>query len=272
MDPVQAALYAVAVPAAVAAAVLFFVRALRKGRALETGAGPAITAGFVAGFLGIAGLPGFPPKETWHWLPFLAVAGTVVGSIEPRMPEMPRRMLRVLLFVAAIVVSSLPKERTSFATIGIAVAGLLAAHGVESLARLGGSRAALLPVCIGAAGAAVALAVFAGWAVLGMLCGALAAATAACLVLGSRVPVDARDAAVPAMVVLAASCAAGTQLAQLPVSSAILLAATPLCGLLAVRLLSWRGADLRLLLRAAGGAAIAAGIAIAVAAMKSPAF
>jgi hypothetical protein len=272
VDPVQAALYAVAVPAAVAAAVLFAVRALRKGRAGEAGAGPAITAGFVAGFLGIHGLPAFPPSETWHWLPLLAAAAAVAGSIEPRVPELPRRMLRVLLFVAAIVVTSLPNQRTSFATLGTAVAGLLAAHAVESLARLGGSRAALLPVCIAAAGAAVALALFAGSAVLGMLCGALAAATAACLVLGGRVPVDARDAAVPATVVLAASCVAGTQLAELPRSSAVLLAATPLCGLLAVRLLSWRGADLRLLLRAAGGAAIAAGIAVAVAAMKSPAF
>ena len=272
MDPAQAALYAVAVPAAVAAAVLLALRALRKGRAGAWGAGPAIAAGFVAGFVGIAGMPALPPKETWHWLPLLAAAAAVVGCIEPSVPELPRRLLRVLLFVAAIVVTSLPAQRTSFASVGIAVAGLLAAHGLESLGRLGGARAALLPVCIAAAGAAIALALFAGFAVLGMVCGALCAAAAACLVLAGRVPADARDAVLPATVVLAASCVAGAQLTDLPVSSAFLLAATPLCGLLTVRLLSRRGADLRLVLRAAGGAVIAAGIAVALAAAKSPAF
>ena len=272
MDPVQAALYAVALPAVAAAVVLFGVRALNKGRTDATGVGPAIAAGFVVGFLGIAGMPSFPPKETWHWLTFLAMAAAIVGAIELRVPEWPRRLLRALLFVAAMIVVSMPSDRTSLPTIAVAVSGLVALRGVEGLDRLGGSLSALLPVCIGAFGAAVALALFSGWAVLGMLCGALTAAIAACLVVGRKFPVHAKDAMVPATVILATACLNGRHFASLPLESAVLLASTPFGALLAARMLARRGTPARDVVRAACGAAIQAGLAVALAAIDSPAF
>jgi hypothetical protein len=272
VDPVQAALYAVVLPAIAAAAVLVAVRAMNKGRAEATGAGPAIAAGFVVGFLGIAGMPSFPPRERWHWMALLAMAAAVVGAIEVRVPEWPRRLLRALCFVAAMVVISVPSDRTSLPTIAVAVSGIVALRGVEGLDRLGGSLAALLPVCIGAIGAAAALAFFSGWAVLGMVCGALASATAACLVVGRRFPVHVRDAMLPATVILATACLNGRHFASLPLASAVLLASTPIGGLLAARMLARRGTPARDVVRAACGAAIQAGLAVALAAVDSPAF
>ncbi len=272
MDPVQAALYAVALPALAAAVVLFAVRALNKQHADATGAGPAIAAGLVVGFLGNAGLPGFPPKEAWKWLPYIAMAGAVAGAIEMRVPTPPRWLLRVLLFVVATFVSSPAADRVSLASLGIAAAGLAGLWATGRLERLGGTRAALLPSFIAAFGLALALAVFSGSIVLGSVCGALATAIATCLVLGHRLPVHARDAAVPATLIVTSGALCGFHWAELPVWSALAVAATPVGALFATRLLAQQGTPIRDVLRAAGGAAILSGFAVALAAMKSPAW
>jgi hypothetical protein len=270
VDPVQTALYAVVVPAAAAAAVLFAVRAATKGRAGATGVGLAIAAGFVASFLAVVGLPSFPPKEAWHWLPVVAAAAAAIGAVEARLHEYVRAAMRVVVVVIAVFGAVPQADRASVPVLAIAVAALVSARSLDALSRLGGPRTALAPVVVTAFAAAVCMLVFSGWIGLGMLCGALAAATGACFVLGLKLPTDARDASLPAAMLLAAAAANGAYYADLPRASAVLLALAPAGGLLTVGLLARRGGPMRLVLRAAGGAAIPAGIAIALAAHAAP--
>lgn len=272
MDPIQVALNAVAVPGAAAAVVFFAVRALTKGRGGATGVGPAIAAGFIAAFLAIAGLPTFPPKEAWHWLPFVAVLTAAVGTVEARLSAVVRTGLQLAVLFPAVFAAVPHAERQSDATYAIAVAAFFSTRSLAWLERRGGAGPTLVPVGVTAAAIAVALLVFSGWAILGMLCGALAAATAVCLALGWKFPTHARDAALPASMLVAAAAAGGANYAELPIASAILLAVAPAGGALAVSLLARRGGAVRLMLRAAGGAAIPAGIAVALAAHAAPKF
>ena len=277
MDPVQAALYAVAVPAAVAAGVLFALHVFTTKRAAATGVGPAIALGFIVAFIGMAGRPAFPPKEAWHWLPFLAAAAAAIGGIEPRIPGFTRRGLRIALLVFAALAVTPPSKRDPaqgelYVSAGTALAALVASRYLEALEKTGGPRAALAPAFVASACAAIALAVFSGSAVLGTLCGAVAAAIGACLVLGWWIPIDARDGSLVAVSLVAMTSLCGAQYATLPAASSILLAVAPAGGALTVGLLARRGGPMRLVLRAAGGAAIPAGIAVAIAAHYAPRF
>jgi hypothetical protein len=221
VDPGRALLLAAAVPAVVAAAVFAAVRdaSLRLGLALA--------AGSVAGFVAIAGVPGFLPVEAWKWLPHVAVAGAAVAVFEGRgapVPEGLRWSVRGALCAGAAWVTVLEKSVPWVAgvTAGIALACVVADRA--------GRRAppATFPLTVAIVGAATAGAlVVAGMSVLGQIVGALAAAAGACAVLSGRFPPFATQAAPLASALLSCAALNGVLYAELPWSSAVLLAAAP---------------------------------------------
>jgi hypothetical protein len=178
----------------------------------------------------------------------------------------------VVVVVLAVFASTPAADRATLGTFAILLAAILSARGLDALSRFGGPGAALAPLAVTTLAAAVSLALFSGWATLGLLCGALTSATAVCLLLGLKFPTQARDASLPAATLLAVIAASGAHFTDppMPPAAAVLLAVAPCGGALAVGLLARRGATLRLVLRAAGGAAIPAGIATAIAAHASP--
>ena len=69
MDPLRLALFTGLIPAAVAAGTLLLTR--------RFGVGIALAAGYVAGHLGVTGIPKGMPTEKWQWLlPIAILAGT----------------------------------------------------------------------------------------------------------------------------------------------------------------------------------------------------
>ena len=79
-------------PAVVSGGVLIFARSLSsKQDATNTGESEtgssdwliavALSAGYIVGYLGLEGLPSFPPRLGAHWLCYLAVIGLIVGGL-----------------------------------------------------------------------------------------------------------------------------------------------------------------------------------------------
>lgn len=73
-------LFGLILPAAVAGGVLIFARS----RMTETGSGwliaVALCSGYIAGYLGLEGVPPFPPREGVHYLCYLAGIGLIAGG------------------------------------------------------------------------------------------------------------------------------------------------------------------------------------------------
>ena len=77
-------------PAVVTGGILAFARSLTSKEARENARGGtgissgcliavALGAGYVVGYIGLEGLPSFPPREGVHWLCYFAVLGIILG-------------------------------------------------------------------------------------------------------------------------------------------------------------------------------------------------
>ena len=77
-------------PAIVTGGILVFAKALAsKGEGESTGRETGISsgwliavalgAGYIVGYIGLEGLPPFPPREGVHWLCYLAILGVILG-------------------------------------------------------------------------------------------------------------------------------------------------------------------------------------------------
>src|SRR5581483_6564733 len=102
---VEVLVYGGLVPAAVAGGVLLVARrrpALLRLVLEPAAGGVALAGGFVGAYWSL-GVGPRTPAASWHWLPYLAVGGAVVGLIEtiPLVPGAFRWAARVLLAVAA---------------------------------------------------------------------------------------------------------------------------------------------------------------------------
>ena len=90
MSLTQQLLLGLLLPAIVGGGIFIFARSLssqKAGFGDETGQGgasgwliaAALGIGYIVGFLGLEGLPAFPPKLGTHWLFYFAIIGLIVG-------------------------------------------------------------------------------------------------------------------------------------------------------------------------------------------------
>ena len=270
MDPAAIALFTALLPAVAAALVFLAVRWTQRGRAEALAAGAALAAGTVAGYCGAVGLPRFPPAESWQWVLPISVAGGVLAAAEAAFPGAPaavRWSLRAALVAFAVWASLL--DHSPLPVAGLAAAAIVFAWTLARTAA-GSTAAAYLPaLLVAAVGASVAIGV-SNWMDGGRIAGGFAAATGGCLVASLRFPAASRDAVAVAAPVFVTLLVSGCVVAALPVSAAVLLAASPAAAWLADAAIGARETRVpRALLRAAA-AAVPAGAAIAIAVVNSP--
>ena len=271
MDPIRLGLLAAGGAAATAAVALLLTRRVTGKREAGTPIGPALAAGFAAGFLLVEGLPKSLPREAHQWLLPASLVGSAAGLFEGRR-EPPHPLLRwaVRLPLAAGLVWVTLLDRSGARAVVPAVVLLLTLAILDGAARRGGPTF-LLALGVACAATAVCLGI-SGSMTFGQHGGAIAAATGACFLLGPWIPVDPRSGVLVAGLVLA-----GLRLnariyvdPPLPLASALLLAAAPLGALFPN---SWLGEKPRawvaLLARTAAVAAIA-GVAVGIAIHESP--
>ena len=81
--------FGLVLPAVVGGGILIFVRSLsRVEDAYETGQNrftnwliaAALGIGYIVGYLGLEGVPAFPPQLGIHWLPYLVIIGLIAAS------------------------------------------------------------------------------------------------------------------------------------------------------------------------------------------------
>jgi hypothetical protein len=236
VDPVQIALYTAALPAVTAGAVLLLAHRARRGGGVAADAGPAIAAGFLAGFLGVAGPPKFPILDDWKWLFWIALAGGVLAVLASRATDPPvvvKWILRTALAAFAVGVTILDRTVLWIAgPVAVALAMMASASAVSE--RVGP------PAFLGAlAAVATGTAVTAGAsnsAMLGQMGGVLTSATAACFVLSWFFPVAVRGTIALSAAVTVTVGLNGLLYAAFPAVSAALLAAAMPAALAAARL------------------------------------
>jgi hypothetical protein len=271
MSPVAMAVFAVALPAAVAAWVVALGRVLGRRRD-PSGGGPwwaasAVGLAYLAGHVAVA-RPAVPPADVTDRIPWLALAATALALFEAfRSPGLPARAVgRSLLAVLTLwlvlgpvlAAGDLSREMAVTLAASAAVA-LLAWADLEALAAWAAGADVARALLITAAGAGPAL-LLSGSAVLGQLGAALAAALAAAwLATRGRPPAG----AVPvAAALLTALVLEGHVYAALPGASALLLAAAP-AGVWLTRLGPVRRLGPRAV-AALGSAAVLVPVAVAV--------
>jgi hypothetical protein len=268
MDPVRLGLLAAAVSAAVAAAAFLLSRL--RGRGGAAAAGPALAAGFVAGYLVVAGLPKGTPAETWQWLLPIAAAAAVLASAEgfaARRAPLLRWAPRLALASFAAWAALLPDHRTAPGLAGAALGIAALGGGLEGAAARAGPRSSLAIVLAAAAAAAVSLGV-SGSMLLGQMGGGLAAAAGACLLLTVRFPPGVGAVPAVAATVLGSLLLDGVELTDMPRITALLVAAAPLAAWAPVPA-SWSGTRRAALARIAL-VVLVAGAGAAVAVAESP--
>jgi len=264
VDPVRAGLLAALLPAVVAAVVLLALRLIRRGAPDAAAVGPALAAGFVATFLAVAGVPRFPPTDAWKWLPFTAALAAAAGFGERGAPWI-RWTTRAAVAAFAAWVTDV--ERTGL-RVAAAVAGVLVvAAAFDGVARRAGTRT-LLATFVVVATATSATLFITGTANLGMASGALAAAAGASFVLAGPLNVSPAGAATVASTVFAALWLNGVILAETPLASALLLAASPFAAWTPVPAAVERPA--RAAIARTALVALVAGAAVAVAVVYAP--
>ncbi|MHC4977983.1 MAG: hypothetical protein ACYTGT_03025 [Planctomycetota bacterium] len=196
-----------------------------------------LTLGYLIAHVAVAGWPPLQPVDVTDWIPHAAVAAMVVGLIAwlwPRAVGL-HWCLRFALAAGAVVVVTLPTMRHTWTTVQsvivllVLVPAMLATWiSLDGLARrMSGPALALILLILSGAGS-IAL-VVSKTAKLGQLCAALAAMAGAGLVVAwwNRRSSLGAGAAGVAAVLLGYLWLEGYLYAELPVASAILLAAAP---------------------------------------------
>jgi hypothetical protein len=236
----QLALYGIALPLVVSAAVLLVTWLLAR-RIFPAGRTPcggfALGAGYLVGQVAIDTRPPFPPREASDWIWYFTIAAVILGlaDIWRACPAWLRWVLRAVLWLAFIWVILPPEVRAERSR--AQVIAWLAALGAGGLAfwaaldiparRFPGSSLPLTLVIV-AAGSAVVL-TYSFSAKLGQFAGAFAAAMVPVLVAAWWRP-GRPLATAPAMVILPGLWLDALFYAQPQRSSLILLAVTALSG------------------------------------------
>jgi hypothetical protein len=237
----------------VAAGVCGFALFLRKGHARSVLTPLAVGIAYFAGHSFIVGRVSFPPTDTTNWLPYFALAAAAFGALCALFPEgrasgreefrfSKISYLRVVLFalVSAGALRLLLKPKFQYGwslsqawvwVAGLAIATVLLATILDVLARRP-ETAVELPVflaviCAGTFGALM----LSGSMLLGQFAAVLAGAILGSLVFAARKVALGPGIAPVSSLLVAALLMSGYFFADLPATSAILLAIAPIFAL-----------------------------------------
>jgi hypothetical protein len=234
-------------PSAVLAGIVAFVAAMvarlpAADWAKQLAFGVSVGGGYAAGHWKSAGWPGFPPSDVTHWLLFSAVASVVLGVGHGvgrgRWGIGVRVVSFAVLLSGTLALILMPKFKHGW-TMGqgaLWVAGLMLSAAImgwslEVTLRAGRTRLSLLWLLVIGMGASIALAL-SGSMLLGQFAAVFAAVV--CGMIGASVAgAYAEGAIVPGMATLFVGLiACGYFYAELPWSSALLLAMSPALAML----------------------------------------
>jgi hypothetical protein len=267
-----------ALGAAVAGALLF-VFARWWNSANRCAGAVAIGAGYVAGHVLAAGWPSFPPRSATHWLFWFAVIGVIVAVADTLVR--PKETVRLITWaiISTIACRLILQPKFSYAwgaaegwlwVFAIALGVVALTCCLDLIERRPFGPATLFSVTtVLCAGTCIAL-MLSGSLLLGQLACILSAIAATCflLIIAVTVLFHPSGAAAPLSLVCAGLWLSGFFYAELPASSALLLALAPAGALLPLgkeRSSQWRGLVFRIAF-----VAVPVAIAVALAFQASP--
>lgn len=231
--------------------------------------------GYICGHLMATGWTSFPPLDTTNWLPYFALVAALLGVIHEKAsaPAWVRLLAFALFSAGAMALLLMPKLQREW-TAGqsllwvtcLAAATVILGVLCDGLCRFSPTPVATpLFLLIPCAGAAVAL-LLSGSMLLGQLAAVLAAAIFGSVIPGLRHMAVGKGVAPVFATLLATLVVSGYFFAELPVASALLLAAAPALALVRTGKLSVRWA---VAVRAGLVAAVVA-VALVTAFLASP--
>jgi hypothetical protein len=203
------------------------------------GAALGLGAGFVASYLTLMPRPAFPPVEATQWLPYAAIAASVLGLLEGlvRLPSVMRWLLRAVLAGVLVAVMVLPiREGRSWGLpmacvciLGLTAGALLLWWNLEAVATRITGAAVPLSLAVFTVGLGI-VCVSSFWAMGGLLAISLAVGCFALAVAGlaAREPSMARGGIGVAAILLLGIGLDSYFYSNLTLTSATLLALTPL--------------------------------------------
>jgi hypothetical protein len=225
----------------VAAGVCGF--ALFRGKERARGALGALAVGvaYLAGHLVVTGWISFPPADTTNWLPYFALAAAVLGAFCSFLPITAWARVVIFALVSTGALRLLLKPRFQYGwspgegwawVAGLGCAIVLLAIVLDALARRPGTAVEmpifLLIVSAGTSGALM----LSGSMLLGQFAMVLAAAVFGALVFAARKVAPGRGIVPVFSLLVSALLVSGYFFAELPVTSAVLLAFAPIPALI----------------------------------------
>jgi hypothetical protein len=200
----------------------------------------ALGFGYICGHVMATGWMGFPPVDTTNWLPYFALAATLLGILHeaPAPPAWLRLLVFALFSAGAMSLLLRPKLQSDWAFgqgllwVGCLALGMVALGFVcDGLCRHSPSPIATpLFLLIPCGGAVIAL-VLSGSMLLGQLAAVLAATVFGSFVLGLRQVAPGKGVAPVFATLFSALMVSGCFFAELPALSALLLAVAPALAL-----------------------------------------
>jgi len=233
-----------ALAAAIAAALLFIFARWWKSASRCAGA-IAIGAGYVAGHVFAAGWPPFPPRHATHWLFWFAVVGVIAAVVAALVK--PKGTIRLVAWaiICTIACRLILQPKFSYAwsaaegwlrVIAVALGVVVLTCCLDLVERRPFGAATLLSVTTVLCGGACIALILSGTLLLGQLACILSAIAATCflLIIAVTAPFHPGDAAALLSLVCAGLWLSGFFYAELPATSALLLALAPAIALLPV--------------------------------------
>jgi len=269
-------------PAALAAAVavlLLFVFARRWKSANRCAGTIAIGAGYVAGHALAAGWSPFPPRHATHWLFWFAVIGIIAAAADTLVRPKGTVRLVTWAIICTIACRLILQPKFSYAwsaaegwlrVFAIALGVVVLTCCLDLVERRPFGAATLFSVTTVLCGGAFIALILSGSLLLGQLACILSAIAATCflLIIAVTVPFHPSGAAAPLSLVCAGLWLSGFFYAELPATSALLLAFGPTMALLPLGKKNY--SELRVLAHRSAFVAVPVSIAVVLAFHASP--
>lgn len=267
-----------ALAAAIAAALLFIFARWWKSAGRCAGA-IAIGAGYVAGHVFTAGWSSFPPRHATHWLFWFAVVGVIAAVVAALVK--PKGTIRLVAWaiICTIACRLILQPKFSYAwsaaegwlrVFAIALGVVVLTCCLDLVERRPFGAATLFSVTTVLCGGAFIALILSGSLLLGQFACILSAIAATCflLIIAVTAPFHPSGAAAPLSLVCAGLWLSGFFYAELPATSALLLAFGPAMALLPLGKENY--SELRVLAHRSAFVAVPVAIAVVLALYASP--
>ena len=233
-----------ALAAAVAAALLFVFACWWKNASRCAGA-IAIGASYIAGHVVAAGWSPFPSRHATHWLFWFAVIGVIAAAADALVRSKRTGRLVIWAIICTIACRLILQPKFSYAwraaegwlcVFAIALGVVVLTCCLDLLERRPFGTATLFSVATVLCGGACVALILSGSLLLGQLACILPAIAGTCflLIIAVTAPFHPSGAAAPLSLVCAGLWLSGSYYAELPATSALLLALAPAIALLPV--------------------------------------